>query len=1100
LPLSTAHKEANALVCARHTEVIPLEAGPTRSGGVSGMKADSGDRQMMNRQTIVGSLSKTSLVVFSACLALLIEPGMPTAQAQYFGQNKVEYRTFDFSVLKTDHFDIYYYRNEEAAARQAARMAERWYVRLSNLLNHELQGRQPLILYASHPDFVQTTAISGQIGEGTGGVTEALKRRIVLPLPGPLAEADHVIGHELVHAFQYDITGGSGPLSGAPGATQLPLWFIEGMAEYLSLGPVDPNTAMWMRDAALNGKFPSVKDLENPRFFPYRFGQAFWAYVGGRWGDQVIGKIMNDAAQSRDPYSVLTQVLQTPVDSLSADWKAATLSDFEPLTTVTDSASAYGRSLFVHREDHDYYNLAPALSPNGHRLVFLSERGQFSMDMYLANTETGEIERKIVSTALDPHYESLEFINSAGAWDPEGQRFAFAAISGGQPVVEILNVESGEVEREIKVAAVKEIFSPTWSPDGERIAFSANAGGWLDLYVLDLGSGKLDRLTDDAYADLQPAWSPDGRRIAFSTDRFRTDLSNLTYDGYGLALLEVQSGAIERLPTFGGAKNIDPQWSPDGASLYFISDRTGISDLYRLELPKTPPPRIARLVAATSGDREADDTLSRPYQITRLLTGVSGITSLSPALSVARTTGQVAYSVYEHGGYDLYTVDSRARLEAQPATSQVAALRPDILPPADRSDGWVREALLEPDRTLLDTLTVTSRPYSPRLSLDYVAPPTFALGTSQFGTFISGGSALYFSDMLGRRNLTTALQVNGDFKDIAALVGYSNLRTRWNWGVSASQIPYLTGAFASGLADQDGQLVRVDQTYLFRETDRQVGLMVQYPFNRARRLELSGAYSNIGFSAELKTQTIDSYGRLVKETKQDLPSPSALNLGTAGAALVYDNTIFGYTAPLAGQRYRVELSPMFGTLNLANTLVDYRRYLRVVGNSTLAGRLMSYARWGGDAEDERLVPLFIGYQPLVRGYNTSSFSASECRATAASSCPAFDQLFGSRVLIGNLELRVPLVGPLGLIRSRGLPPLDVAGFFDAGSAWWGTSGPMPSRGISRLNTSPDNPVTSYGAALRMNAFGVAVLEFDFVHPNDRPDKGWYFEFGFTPGF
>ena len=439
---------------------------------------------MMNRQTIVGSLSKTSLVLFSACLALLIDPGMPTARAQYFGQNKVEYKSFDFSVLKTEHFDIYYYKDEAAAAQQAARMAERWYARLSSLFNHELHGRQPLILYASHSDFVQTTAISGQIGEGTGGVTEVLKRRIVLPLPGPLAEADHVIGHELVHAFQFDITGGRGPLSQAPSATELPLWFIEGMAEYLSLGPRDPNTAMWMRDAVLNGKFPSVHDLNNPRFFPYRYGQAFWAYVGGRWGDQAIGKIMNDAAQSRDPDDVLTKILGTPVDSLSADWKAATLSDYEPLTTVTDSASAYGRSLFLHRENRDVYNLAPALSPDGKRLVFLSERGRFSMDMYLANTETGEIERKIVSTALDPHFESLEFINSAGVWDPEGQRFAFAAISGGQPVLDILNVESGNVEREIKVPAVKEIFSPTWSPDGAWIAFHMGPIGQWDIGIV----------------------------------------------------------------------------------------------------------------------------------------------------------------------------------------------------------------------------------------------------------------------------------------------------------------------------------------------------------------------------------------------------------------------------------------------------------------------------------------------------------------------------------------------------------------------------------------------------------------------------------------
>ena len=119
----------------------------------------------------------------------------------------------------------------------------------SRLLGHELRGRQPLVLYASHPDFEQTNAIQGELGEGTGGVTESLRRRIVLPLGGPLADTDHVIGHELVHAFQFDITTNPNAPPGQNGAQRLPLWFIEGMAEYLSLGPVDPNTAMWLRDA-----------------------------------------------------------------------------------------------------------------------------------------------------------------------------------------------------------------------------------------------------------------------------------------------------------------------------------------------------------------------------------------------------------------------------------------------------------------------------------------------------------------------------------------------------------------------------------------------------------------------------------------------------------------------------------------------------------------------------------------------------------------------------------------------------------------------------------------------------------------------------------
>ncbi|HVB38029.1 MAG TPA: hypothetical protein VND92_05795 [Vicinamibacterales bacterium] len=205
----------------------------------------------------------------SALVAALLLAATP-ASAQYFGRNKVRYREFRFEVLKTRHFDVYFYPGEAGAAREAARMAERWYARYARVLDHQLNGPQPLILYADHTDFEQTNAIQGELGAGTGGVTEIIKRRIVLPLAGTLAENDHVIGHELVHAFQFDITsqGSSAVTGGVPGAARLPLWFIEGMAEYMSLGPVDSNTAMWMRDAVRQHTLPDLKDLNDPKYFP----------------------------------------------------------------------------------------------------------------------------------------------------------------------------------------------------------------------------------------------------------------------------------------------------------------------------------------------------------------------------------------------------------------------------------------------------------------------------------------------------------------------------------------------------------------------------------------------------------------------------------------------------------------------------------------------------------------------------------------------------------------------------------------------------------------------------------------------------------------
>ena len=147
---------------------------------------------------------RAAAAVVFGLLALVVLT--PRAGAQYFGRNKVQYRKFDFKIIKTKHFDVYFYPEFKGVAEDSARIAERWYARLSRMLGHELKGRQPLIMYSSSPDFQQTTVLSGLIGEGTGGVTESFKRRIILPVGSSPYETDHVIGHELVHAFQYDMS------------------------------------------------------------------------------------------------------------------------------------------------------------------------------------------------------------------------------------------------------------------------------------------------------------------------------------------------------------------------------------------------------------------------------------------------------------------------------------------------------------------------------------------------------------------------------------------------------------------------------------------------------------------------------------------------------------------------------------------------------------------------------------------------------------------------------------------------------------------------------------------------------------------------------
>ena len=153
-------------------------------------------------------------------ILLLTLPGALSAQA--FGRNKVAYKVLDFSVLKTEHFLIYHYPEDAPPVVDAAHLLERWYAHHAGLLGFGLGGAQKVILYDSLSDFQQAGAVPGLVSAGEGGVTESLGGRILIPLTGVPADDDHVLGHELVHAFQFSALKSGSALSYAP--VSLPTW------------------------------------------------------------------------------------------------------------------------------------------------------------------------------------------------------------------------------------------------------------------------------------------------------------------------------------------------------------------------------------------------------------------------------------------------------------------------------------------------------------------------------------------------------------------------------------------------------------------------------------------------------------------------------------------------------------------------------------------------------------------------------------------------------------------------------------------------------------------------------------------------------------
>jgi len=541
---------------------------------------------------------------------------VPTSASVQFGRDEVQVADFDLQVLPSDHFDWHFYTEEAAAVEDAVRMGERWYERLARSFQHEFEETIEVILHADNPDF-------------------RLENPVIVPLTGSYRDTDHVLGHELVHAFQYNIARSPGG-GGFQGLSVLPLWLIEGMAEYLSVGGDDPLSAMWMRDAIRRDDFPTIRQMtRESRFFPYRFGQALWAYIGGAYGEDAIVQIYRSALRIGFE-GAIQQVLGLDTETLSVRWRDQVAEESLPFLEGRIAPEDQGDLLLAPSTGSGRVNISPSLSPDGRYVAFLSGTDLSSVALTLADAVTGRIIRELSSANSDPHADALRYIDSSGTWSPDSRSFAYVVVAEGENQIVVVNSDNGAVTQRISFDewGIGAVASPSWSPDGRYIAFSGTDGGLSDLFLYDLEAGDVVRLTDDRYGDLQPSWSPDGRTLAFTSDRGpETNFENLTYSRLQISLIDVAAREVEVLPIFGNVKHISPQYSADGGRIYFVSDLDGFSDIYEIGL---------------------DDRTVR--RITRIATGISGHTYVAPALSVS-ASGVAAFTVFDQLEFHIYTLD-----------------------------------------------------------------------------------------------------------------------------------------------------------------------------------------------------------------------------------------------------------------------------------------------------------------------------------------------------------------------------------------------------------------------------------------------------------
>ncbi len=517
------------------------------------------------------------------------------AQFFYFGRNKVQYTDFEWQVLKTDHFDIYYYPEMKELAERGAFFAEEAYRNLEVKFNHSLNSRVPLIFYSSHLHFQQTNTIGGFIPEGVGGFFEFLKGRVVIPSDGSTSQFRHVIRHELVHVFMHSKIGRVLTDHRKTQDRYPPLWFVEGLAEYWST-EWDAQAEMVMRDAVLSNIIVGLEDMGRiyGSFLMYKAGQNALMHVARTYGEEKVLLLLENFWKEASFNDVFKLTIGKKYREFDEQWLYSLKKQYYPLLATKDQPSQASRKIVI-----EGFNTKPVVFEHDSTrdVIFIGNRTGYT-GVYRKNLDEKDPEvpaENIIEGEASNEFEAFHPFRSRLDVSRIGT-LAFVTKSGEHDALHLYDVVTNTLMTTFRFRTIVSIGSTSWAPDGKRLAFSAiDKSGQNDLYILDTESREVRRLTNDYFDDRDPAWSPQGDQIAFSSDRTPFGRKG----SYNLFLYTLSSGDIAYV-TYGPHTDAAPAWSRDGRYLAFTSDLDGTSNIWLTDMQRQWPGGNRTITRVTS--------------------------------------------------------------------------------------------------------------------------------------------------------------------------------------------------------------------------------------------------------------------------------------------------------------------------------------------------------------------------------------------------------------------------------------------------------------------------------------------------------------------
>jgi hypothetical protein len=963
------------------------------------------------------------------------------------GQNQVAWYDFEWQYVDVPapgggkgNIRLYYYRNETAQARRALPAIQSAFARLVDQFHYNPTKRIPYILYATQREFQAQNVF--QVSESVLGVTSPEDLKMAVPYFGDHAKFVEVSTHEMVHQFQIQKLRDAAGDSFTSAMEFLPLWFIEGMAEYYSKGGIDSETDLYLRDLVWNPdpqKAYEVLGFADDRvkgyIQTYKLGQARIAFIADTYGAEKIQSFLENAyllgegdnrnapSPARSFGALVRRVLNEPIEVVDQRWRAWMKRRYYPeyLRAKQDLPQVREvRGLPYEAEDF-------ATSPDGTVAAIRGiDRSRGRARLYLVDLRNPKAAVEIAADSI-PGTESLHPIEYSiaavgsevvvfSAQNGVGDRLSVVPYKHVNPDGKSPRVTVGD-RRDLRArppggGEFIQISDPALSPDGRELAFVGVASdGQQDLYVVSLHGGEARRLTHDPYSEKDLSWGADG--IYFASDATDHGRSNLFR-------IDPATGARARLTT-APSSDRHPSALADGSVLY-ASDAGGKLDLYLLKDGETK-------------------------QITDFSTGL-----VAPALA-PKARGVYATTFYG-GTFRLVEIPKIAWLESPPQRLSPAA-------------GDVLE---------IPTVDLPQDPSEYRaLSLRNWRPEAGFVYGGGAGSAVAGRAAVLFSDMLRDHVLFVDVSVLGSFDYTEALALYENRSGRIGW---------VYGGYHYVQQNVD----RVDPSLLYLQRDFGILGAMRYPLDRFQRFELeltlgavqryclgdNGLPNDMALvspcTGVVSSQTVYQTTAAWRD-RNDGMNPTISPTVRWG----YDTIRYDYPAgPISGHSLLLELGG--GWLPWRQAVhgfahVDAQQFFQVTRRTRFELRLAGGTSFSPDEQGR----IWERSWWLTSADNLRGFSPLD-----------YPDLIGRNFYVANAELQVPLDAIVRLFifdYIAGVVGVDFGGVFDR---WTTRPGAVRdiAGGLARSDVGAWDARTLTGVLGVNVLFGPLLLRIHFGHPYD----------------